>query len=153
MLLIASFKKREYSKARVWKIEIPSPSQSLSPLPLQLVPNPRFYSVHGTSWAQRMAKSNDKEEPSTAPPPDRWYNLALGPSFKDHHPSSKYCTLRCKSLWFDRNPFPYEFSGFCLVSEKAVKQEKQKKKRRKLWFLMVSVYLDSELFDKGTWFE
>lgn len=41
-----------------------------------------------------MAKSNDKEEPSTAPPPDRWYNLALGPSFKDHHPSSKYCTLR-----------------------------------------------------------
>ncbi|XP_041003336.1 ELL-associated factor 2 [Juglans microcarpa x Juglans regia] len=42
-----------------------------------------------------MAKSNSNEEPSTAPQPDRWYNLALGPSFKDHrHPSPKFCTLR-----------------------------------------------------------
>ncbi|XP_059451473.1 suppressor protein SRP40-like [Corylus avellana] len=41
-----------------------------------------------------MAKSSNKEEPSTAPQPERWYNLALGPSFKDHHPSSKFCTLR-----------------------------------------------------------
>ncbi|KAG2715083.1 hypothetical protein I3843_03G063200 [Carya illinoinensis] len=42
-----------------------------------------------------MAKSNNNEEPSTAPQPDRWYNLALGPSFKDHrNPSPKFCTLR-----------------------------------------------------------
>ncbi|KAM6592224.1 hypothetical protein CsatA_014829 [Cannabis sativa] len=33
-----------------------------------------------------------KEEPKTAPQPDRWYNLSLGSSFKDD--SSKYCTLR-----------------------------------------------------------
>ncbi|XP_057462199.1 uncharacterized protein LOC130752441 [Actinidia eriantha] len=38
--------------------------------------------------------SNKKEEPSTAPKADRWYNLTLGSSFKDHHPSSKFCTLR-----------------------------------------------------------
>lgn len=37
---------------------------------------------------------NKKEEPSTAPNPDRWYTLTLGSSFKDHQPSSKFCTLR-----------------------------------------------------------
>ncbi|WOG92918.1 hypothetical protein DCAR_0312196 [Daucus carota subsp. sativus] len=41
-----------------------------------------------------MANINNKDEPSTAPTPDRWYNLNLGSSFKDHHPSSKFCTLR-----------------------------------------------------------
>jgi ELL-associated factor len=35
----------------------------------------------------------NKEEPKTAPQPDRWYNLTLGPSFKEQ-PSNKYCTLR-----------------------------------------------------------
>ncbi|KAB5544814.1 hypothetical protein DKX38_012926 [Salix brachista] len=39
-----------------------------------------------------MAKNN-KEEPKTAPQPDRWYNLTLGPSFKEES-SNKYCTLR-----------------------------------------------------------
>ncbi|KAH8500667.1 hypothetical protein H0E87_015772 [Populus deltoides] len=34
-----------------------------------------------------------KEEPKTAPQPNRWYNLTLGPSFKEQ-PSNKYCTLR-----------------------------------------------------------
>lgn len=37
--------------------------------------------------------NNNKEEPKTAPQPDRWYNLTLGPSFKEQ-PSNKYCTLR-----------------------------------------------------------
>ncbi|KMT11548.1 hypothetical protein BVRB_5g108650 [Beta vulgaris subsp. vulgaris] len=37
---------------------------------------------------------NKKEEPSTAPNPDQWYTLSLGSSFKDHQPSSKFCTLR-----------------------------------------------------------
>lgn len=41
-----------------------------------------------------MANINNRNEPSTAPQPDRWYNLTLGPSFKEHHPSSKFCTLR-----------------------------------------------------------
>ncbi|KAM3363286.1 hypothetical protein BC332_05485 [Capsicum chinense] len=41
-----------------------------------------------------MANINNKEEPSTAPEADRWYNLSLGSSFKDHQPSSKFCTLR-----------------------------------------------------------
>ncbi|KAF3432221.1 hypothetical protein FNV43_RR26960 [Rhamnella rubrinervis] len=36
---------------------------------------------------------NAKEEPKTAPQSDRWYNLTLGPSFKDDS-SNKYCTLR-----------------------------------------------------------
>lgn len=47
-----------------------------------------------------MAK--DRDEPRTAPQPDRWYNLTLGPSFK-HDSSNKYCTLRCKC--FGLNPF------------------------------------------------
>ncbi|KAI4357691.1 hypothetical protein L6164_001625 [Bauhinia variegata] len=37
--------------------------------------------------------NNSKEEPKTAPQSDRWYNLTLGPSFKDDS-SNKYCTLR-----------------------------------------------------------
>ncbi|KAF8399032.1 hypothetical protein HHK36_014898 [Tetracentron sinense] len=40
-----------------------------------------------------MANNNNIKEPSTAPQPDRWYNLTLGPSFKDHS-STKFCTLR-----------------------------------------------------------
>ncbi|KAF9616078.1 hypothetical protein IFM89_028544 [Coptis chinensis] len=35
----------------------------------------------------------NKKEPDTAPPPDHWYNLTLGPSFKDNS-STKFCTLR-----------------------------------------------------------
>ncbi|KAF5931150.1 hypothetical protein HYC85_032023 [Camellia sinensis] len=41
-----------------------------------------------------MASNNKKEESNTAPQPDRWFNLTLGSSFKDHYPSSKFCTLR-----------------------------------------------------------
>ncbi|XP_061976392.1 uncharacterized protein LOC133697684 [Populus nigra] len=37
--------------------------------------------------------NNSKEEPKSAPQPDRWYNLALGPSFKEQS-SNKFCTLR-----------------------------------------------------------
>uniref|UniRef100_A0A803MJY8 Transcription elongation factor Eaf N-terminal domain-containing protein n=1 Tax=Chenopodium quinoa TaxID=63459 RepID=A0A803MJY8_CHEQI len=37
---------------------------------------------------------NKIEEPSTAPSPDQWYTLSLGSTFKDHQPSSKFCTLR-----------------------------------------------------------
>ncbi|KAJ9153130.1 hypothetical protein P3X46_026607 [Hevea brasiliensis] len=37
---------------------------------------------------------NSKEEPKTAPQSDRWYNLTLGPSFKEDAPNNKYCTLR-----------------------------------------------------------
>ncbi|EOY04034.1 RNA polymerase II transcription elongation factor, putative isoform 2, partial [Theobroma cacao] len=42
-----------------------------------------------------MANNTNKEEPSTAPKPNRWYNISLGSSFKDQHqPSLKFCTLR-----------------------------------------------------------
>jgi ELL-associated factor len=41
-----------------------------------------------------MASNKRSGEPNAAPPPDVWYNLALGSSFKDHNPSSKFCTLR-----------------------------------------------------------
>ncbi|KGN50678.1 ELL-associated factor 2 [Cucumis sativus] len=37
--------------------------------------------------------NNIPEEPKTAPQPDRWYNLSLGPSFKDES-SNKFCTFR-----------------------------------------------------------
>ncbi|KAI9169322.1 hypothetical protein LWI28_010687 [Acer negundo] len=37
--------------------------------------------------------NNSKEEPKTAPQPDRWYNLTLGSSVNDDS-SNKYCTLR-----------------------------------------------------------
>ncbi|XP_010243794.1 PREDICTED: ELL-associated factor 2 [Nelumbo nucifera] len=40
-----------------------------------------------------MANINNKDEPSNAPQPDRWYNLTLGSSFRDHS-STKFCTLR-----------------------------------------------------------
>ncbi|XVF71484.1 hypothetical protein PTKIN_Ptkin12aG0041000 [Pterospermum kingtungense] len=39
--------------------------------------------------------NNSNKEPSTAPKPNRWYNISLGSSFKDpNNPSSKFCTLR-----------------------------------------------------------
>lgn len=44
-----------------------------------------------------MVKRNStNEEPSTAPEPDRWYDIKLGSSFQDHHDHSspKFCTLR-----------------------------------------------------------
>ncbi|MFQ6619435.1 hypothetical protein Gotur_000342 [Gossypium turneri] len=42
-----------------------------------------------------MASNSNQEEPSTAPKPNRWYNISLGSSFKDQHqPNSKFCTLR-----------------------------------------------------------
>ncbi|XP_010534662.1 PREDICTED: ELL-associated factor 1 [Tarenaya hassleriana] len=37
--------------------------------------------------------NNSKEEPKTAPMPHCWYDLVLGPSFKDDS-SNKFCTLR-----------------------------------------------------------
>ncbi|KAL6587857.1 hypothetical protein OROMI_000835 [Orobanche minor] len=40
-----------------------------------------------------MAGVNNTVEPSTAPQADRWYNLTLGSSFKEHNPS-KFCTFR-----------------------------------------------------------
>ncbi|XP_024975098.1 lisH domain-containing protein C1711.05 isoform X2 [Cynara cardunculus var. scolymus] len=40
-----------------------------------------------------MANSNKRDEPLTAPPVDRWFDLSLGSSFQDN-PSSKFCTLR-----------------------------------------------------------
>ncbi|KAL3637772.1 hypothetical protein CASFOL_018220 [Castilleja foliolosa] len=40
-----------------------------------------------------MAGINNTNEPSTAPEADRWYNLTLGSSFKDHNPS-KFRTFR-----------------------------------------------------------
>ncbi|KAF5956343.1 hypothetical protein HYC85_003568 [Camellia sinensis] len=51
-----------------------------------------------------MASNNKKEEPNTAPQPDRWFNLTLGSSFKDHYPSSKFCTLdEFKPASIDKN--------------------------------------------------
>ncbi|VFQ98758.1 unnamed protein product [Cuscuta campestris] len=41
-----------------------------------------------------MMNINNKDEPNTAPKHDQWYNLKLGSSFKEQHPSSKFCTLR-----------------------------------------------------------
>ncbi|XP_050234970.1 uncharacterized protein LOC126683173 [Mercurialis annua] len=39
--------------------------------------------------------NNNKQEPKTAPQPDQWYTLNLGPSFKgDSSNNNKYCTLR-----------------------------------------------------------
>ncbi|KAJ0042575.1 hypothetical protein Pint_18664 [Pistacia integerrima] len=51
---------------------------------------------------------NNNEEPSSAPASDRWYNITLGSSFRDHHyngQSPKFCTLRYefKPASIDRN--------------------------------------------------
>ncbi|XP_050230191.1 uncharacterized protein LOC126679244 [Mercurialis annua] len=37
---------------------------------------------------------NNNEEPNTAPEPDRWYNINLGSSFKDHLNHPKFYTFR-----------------------------------------------------------
>ncbi|XP_071702724.1 uncharacterized protein [Rutidosis leptorrhynchoides] len=37
--------------------------------------------------------NNKRDEPLTAPPVDRWFDLTLGSSFQDN-PSSRFCTLR-----------------------------------------------------------
>ncbi|KAI8027378.1 Bifunctional nuclease 1 [Camellia lanceoleosa] len=51
-----------------------------------------------------MASNNKKEEPNMAPQPDRWFNLTLGSSFKDHYPSSKFFTLHeFKPTSIDKN--------------------------------------------------
>lgn len=39
--------------------------------------------------------ANNNGEPSSAPQHDRWYNIRLGRSFRDHA-STKFCTLRCE---------------------------------------------------------
>ncbi|XP_031476003.1 uncharacterized protein LOC116247809 isoform X2 [Nymphaea colorata] len=38
--------------------------------------------------------NNATKEPSTAPQPDKWYDLTLGSSFTEAASSSKFCTLR-----------------------------------------------------------
>ncbi|CAN6463159.1 unnamed protein product [Victoria cruziana] len=38
--------------------------------------------------------NNANREPSTAPLPDKWYDLTLGSSFTEATSSSKFCTLR-----------------------------------------------------------
>ncbi|KAH7516392.1 uncharacterized protein LOC107429361 isoform X2 [Ziziphus jujuba] len=60
--------------------------------------------------------NNSKEEPKTAPQSDRWYNLTLGPSFKDDS-SNKYCTLR------------YEFKPASIDKTKAGSLRKTKENR------------------------
>ncbi|KAJ4829356.1 hypothetical protein Tsubulata_024235 [Turnera subulata] len=61
--------------------------------------------------------NNSREEPKTAPQPDRWYNLTLGPSFKDQSSNNKYCTLR------------YEFKPASIDKTKAGTLHKNKENR------------------------
>ncbi|GAV79937.1 EAF domain-containing protein [Cephalotus follicularis] len=65
--------------------------------------------------------NNSKEEPKTAPQSDRWYNLTLGPSFKDDS-SNKYCTLR------------YEFKPASIDKTKVGSLHKNKENRVSLEF-------------------
>lgn len=60
---------------------------------------------------------NSKEEPKTAPHSDRWYNLTLGPSFKEDASNNKYCTLR------------YEFKPASIDKTKAGSLHKNKENR------------------------
>ncbi|KAE9618702.1 putative transcription elognation factor Eaf [Lupinus albus] len=60
--------------------------------------------------------NKSKEEPKTAPDSGRWYDLSLGPSFKDES-SSKYCTLR------------YEFKPASVDKSKSAWMHKTKENR------------------------
>ncbi|KDP38030.1 hypothetical protein JCGZ_04673 [Jatropha curcas] len=60
---------------------------------------------------------NSKEEPKTAPQPGRWYNLTLGPSFKEDASNNKYCTLR------------YEFKPASIDKSKVGSLHKNKENR------------------------
>lgn len=56
------------------------------------MPNSNTGCLRSVNFTSTMANKS-QEEPKTAPEPDRWYNLTLGPSVKDES-SNKYCTLR-----------------------------------------------------------
>ncbi|KAK4777119.1 hypothetical protein SAY86_005807 [Trapa natans] len=40
-----------------------------------------------------VKEGHGDEDPCVAPKPDVWYDLKLGSSFRDRHPSSKFCPL------------------------------------------------------------
>ncbi|XP_068637835.1 ell1-associated factor 1-like [Aristolochia californica] len=63
-----------------------------------------------------MANINNNKEPSTAPQPDKCYNLRLGSSFKDNS-STKFCTLR------------YEFKPASIDKNQAGSLHKSKENR------------------------
>ncbi|XP_068643182.1 uncharacterized protein [Aristolochia californica] len=63
-----------------------------------------------------MANVNNNKEPSTAPQPEKWYNLRLGSSFKDDS-STKFCTLR------------YEFKPASIDKNQAGSLHKSKENR------------------------
>eukprot|EP00262_Sarcandra_glabra_P012416 TRINITY_DN3193_c1_g7_i1.p1 TRINITY_DN3193_c1_g7~~TRINITY_DN3193_c1_g7_i1.p1 ORF type:complete len:324 (-),score=62.36 TRINITY_DN3193_c1_g7_i1:201-1172(-) len=64
-----------------------------------------------------MASNNhNTKEPNTAPQPEKWYNLTLGSSFKDHS-STKFCTLR------------YEFKPASIDKNQAGSLHKNKENR------------------------
>ncbi|KAG9449387.1 hypothetical protein H6P81_009352 [Aristolochia fimbriata] len=63
-----------------------------------------------------MANINNDKEPSTAPQPEKWYNLRLGSSFTDNS-STKFCTLR------------YEFKPASIDKNQAGSLHKSKENR------------------------
>ncbi|CAO2170159.1 unnamed protein product, partial [Urochloa humidicola] len=48
----------------------------------------------GLDSRRKMASGSSNGEPSTAPQPNRWYDLRLGSSCRDPSPTTKFCTLR-----------------------------------------------------------
>lgn len=63
-----------------------------------------------------------REEPSTAPKTDQWYDLVLGPSAKDDS-SHKFCTLRCEFrisdyVSFRKRPVDFDRKSFVVNSLK-----------------------------------
>ncbi|CAJ1977425.1 unnamed protein product [Sphenostylis stenocarpa] len=98
------------------RTEITVPKQSLNPVGVskgERVSNRGFRRF--VNYTSTMANKS-QEEPKTAPEPDRWYNLTLGPSFKDES-SNKYCTLR------------YEFKPASVDKSKAGLLRKTKENR------------------------
>ncbi|XP_072970742.1 uncharacterized protein [Typha angustifolia] len=68
-----------------------------------------------------MAQNNNNGEPSSAPQPDRWYDLRLGSSFKNPS-SAKFCTLR------------YEFKPASIDKSQAGSLHKNKENRTTVEF-------------------
>ncbi|CAH2066694.1 unnamed protein product, partial [Thlaspi arvense] len=58
----------------------------------------------------KKMSNHSREEPSTAPRTDQWYDLVLGPSAKDDS-SHKFCTLRCSSEDYKDNDAVLFFDG------------------------------------------
>lgn len=102
---------------------------------------------------------NNKDEPSTAPESDRWYDLTLGSSFKDPHSSTKFCTLRCKSSYFSIFVSVFRLSFVSVWKPRKLSGKRERKMKLLIfcfyvvWILKKDAIMHHNIWDLGlVWF-